>query len=265
VSGSRRAYSSRIKRRQEMPIDYEAFKKKQRWDCTTLPVLSDGSTGNLHHDYFRRIPFDYLRRLLEENGINLDGARLHVASCGSGIDAAYLLTFSKPKIYVSDLSENALKTTLRLFPQFQGQTEDNERLSFDDDFFDFSFIAASLHHLPRPVLGLYELLRVSKHGVIIIEPNDSWLTRLAGKMGLAQEYEVHGNYVYRFSRRDVKKIASSLFCDFKVVHCFAAHRIAKSRIEFFLLKGVTKALNLLCPSLGNYIIFVVLKTHTKDP
>jgi ubiquinone/menaquinone biosynthesis C-methylase UbiE len=248
-----------------MQADYNHFKEKQKWECTSAPVLPDGSTGNLHHDYFRRIPFGYLRRLLEKNDINLDGTKLHVASCGSGIDAAYLLKFSNPEIYVSDLSQEALKSTLGLFPQFQGQTEDNEQLSFPDDFFDFSFVAASLHHLPRPVLGLYELLRVSKRGVIVIEPNDSCLTRLAGKIGLAQEYEVHGNYVYRFSRRDVKKIASSLLCDFKITQCFAVHRIAKSRMEFFFLKIINKTLNTFCPSLGNYIIFAILKPSPKQP
>lgn len=248
-----------------MEREFDSFKGKQKWECTPRPVLSDGSTGNLFHDYFRRIPFDYLKRLLEENKISLDGTRLHVASCGSGLDTAYVLKFSKPQIYVSDLSEKALETTLRLFPRFQGQIEDNERLSFPDNSFDFSFIAASLHHLPRPVLGLYELLRTSKYGVIVIEPNDSWLTRLASKTGLAQEYEVHGNYVYRFSRKDVKKIASSMFCDFKLARCFAVHRIAKSRIEFLMLKLINKTLNLVCPSLGNYIIFIILKLPAKAP
>lgn len=256
---------SEMRRRREGTGGYDAFKERQKWERTATPIIVDGSTGSLFHDYFRRIPFEYLKRLLRDNNINLDSASLHVASCGSGIDTAYLLKFSKPQIYVSDLSEKALETTLGLFPQFQGQTEDNERLSFRDDFFDFSFIAASLHHLPRPVLGLYELLRVSKRGVIVIEPNDSWLTRLASKMGLAQEYEAHGNYVYRFSKRDVKKIASSLSCSFDVVQCFAVHRVAQSRIEFFLLKAINKMLNLICPFLGNYIIFVLLKPQQRTP
>ena len=243
---------------------YDSFKQKQKWERTSAPVIADGSTGNLFHDYFRGIPFEYLRRLLRKNNINLDGATLHVASCGSGIDTGYLLRFSRPNIFFSDLSEKALENTLRLFPQFQGQIEDNEELSFDDDSFDFSFIAASLHHLPRPVLGLYELLRTSKRGVIVIEPNDSWLTSLATKIGFAQKYEMHGNYVYRFSKRDVEKISSSLFCDFKIARCFATHRIARTKAEFFLLKIINGLANLLCPSQGNYIIFVLVKQPVKD-
>jgi ubiquinone/menaquinone biosynthesis C-methylase UbiE len=43
------------------------------------------------------------------------------------------------------------------FPGIEGRVEDGEKLSFPDDSFDFSFIAVSLHHLPRPILGLYEL------------------------------------------------------------------------------------------------------------
>lgn len=48
-------------------------------------------------------------------------------------------------------------------------------MSFADNSFDYAFIAAALHRLPRPLIGLCELIRVDKYGVI--EPNDSWLTR----------------------------------------------------------------------------------------
>ena len=68
-------------------------------------------------------------------------------------------------------------------------------MSFADNSFDYVFIAASLHHLPRPIVGLYELIRVAKYGVIVIELNDSWLTRLATRFKLATEIEETGNYV----------------------------------------------------------------------
>jgi hypothetical protein len=92
-----------------------------------------------------------------------------------------------------------------------------------------------------------------------MEPNDSWLTRLATRVGMAQRVERSGNYVYRISKRDVEKVASSLFYNYRVVRCFAAHRIAKSNLEFLCLKAINKVLNLITPFLGNYIIFVIHK------
>jgi ubiquinone/menaquinone biosynthesis C-methylase UbiE len=249
-----------------MASDLTSFKEKQKYFDTEAQASSPVRfTGNEYHDYFRRIPFLYLRRLLIKNKIDLTGRYLHVASCGAGIDIYYLKAFIDldSEVYASDYSKEAVKVTLEVFPGLDGGVEDNEKLSFKDDHFDYSFIAASLHHLPRPVLGLYELLRVSKHGVIVIEPNDCWLTRLATKLGLAQEIEETGNYVYRLSKREVHKIASSLFCDYYVVRCFATHRIATTQAQFLFLKLTNKLCNFLIPSLGNYIVFVMQKRCTN--
>jgi hypothetical protein len=79
-------------------------------------------------------------------------------------------------------------------------------------------------------------MRVSKEGVIVIEPNDSWPARIATALGLATELEESGNYVYRLSKHDVARIAKSLFVRFEVDRFFAIHRIAKSKVESFVLK-----------------------------
>src|SRR6188474_2368964 len=50
--------------------------------------------------------------------------------------------------------------------------ENAEKLSFKDQSFDFAVCKESYHHFPRPYLALYEMLRVSKKGVILIEPNE---------------------------------------------------------------------------------------------
>lgn len=135
---------------------------------------------------------------------------------------------------------------------------ENENLSFKSGAFDFVFIAASLHHLKEPIKGLYELLRAAKYGLIVIEPNDCWLTRLFERLGLAQEYEAeHKNYVYRFSKRDVVKIGKAAFLKHRVTSFFAIHRVAKSGIEFRILKVLNGLANIIFPSLGNYIVFVL--------
>jgi len=205
---------------------------------------------SIFHDYFRKIPFTKLKWLLDKNSINLTNRTILIASCGKGTDVYYLGKFYNPRVYVSDVAENAVATTIASFENIEGSVGDTERLPFNDDTFDYSFIAASLHHLSRPILGLYELLRVAKEGVIVIEPNDSIVTRIATSLGLAREIEEIGNYVFRFSKRNVIKITRSLFYDRSVVRCFAIHKVAKTELGFFILKGLNSIANTVCPFWG---------------
>ena len=219
--------------------------------------------GNIFHDYFRKIPFAKLKRLLDKNNINLTNKTILIASCGKGTDIHYLEKFCNPTIYVSDIAESAVGTAIASFENIQGSVGDTERLPFNGNTFDYSFIAASLHHLPRPILGLYELLRVAKEGVIVIEPNDSILTRMATSLGFAHEIEEVGNYVFRFSKRDVIKITRSLFYNCSVARCFAIHKVAKTKLGFLILKDLNSITNIVCPFWGNYIIFVIRKVLNR--
>lgn len=251
-----------------MQYSFLEFKNKQKINilsANNYKTADEIFCGNEYHDYFRRIPFIRLKKLLEDNDLSLDGSSLHVASCGTGIDIYYLKKILKIKanITVSDFSEKAVEQTLNIFPDVHGRVEDNEKLSFSDNYFDFTYLSSALHHLPRPNIGLYELLRVSKYGIIIKEPNDTWLTRLATKLGIAQEVEKSGNYVYRYSKREIQKIANSLFYDYSVDRYFATHRVAKNKVEFLVLKYINTLFNILFPSLGNQIAFIILKKKTN--
>ncbi|MDD5005703.1 MAG: class I SAM-dependent methyltransferase [Candidatus Omnitrophica bacterium] len=217
--------------------------------------------SNYFHDYFRAIPFIRLKNLLDRNKINLDNKTILIASCGCGIDAHYLKKFYQPKkIYFTDIHMMAMEKTKSNFYNEIFILADNCKIAFKDNAFDYVLIAASLHHLKEPIKGLYELLRVAKEGLIVIEPNDSWLTRLFEKLGWAHEYETeHGNYVYRFSKRDVGKINKALFYKYSLTRFFSLHRVAKTQIEFLILKIINGMANCFCPSLGNYIIFLIKK------
>ena len=96
--------------------------------------------------------------------------------------------------------------------------ENAENLSFPDDHFAYSFCKESYHHFPRPMLALYEMLRVSRKAVVLVEPEDKhncWETRLRNlRARLRGEikykdtvYEGSGNYVYSISRRELEKVA----------------------------------------------------------
>lgn len=215
-------------------------------------------TGNPHHDFFRVIPFLRVKRLLDREKIDLSGRRVLVAGCGRGIDVYYLRQYYNADYHVSDISKDAVEAA-RSNLHLPGFVEDIERLSFPDNAYDYVFTAAALHHLARPVAGLYEMLRVAKYGVIVVEPNDSFLARMATRLGLAAELEESGNYVYRMSRHDVSRIAKALSMTFRVDRFFAIHRVAKSRSEFLTLQILNTAANIVWPSQGNYIVFLLRK------
>ncbi len=217
--------------------------------------------GNYHHDYFRAIPFLRIKKMLDKAAITLDNKSVLIASCGCGIDAHYLKKFYNPgSLCFSDIETIAMEKSQSVFPNESFVLVNNEQLAFKDNAFDYVLVAASLHHLREPVRGLYELLRVAKHALIVIEPNDTWLTRMFEKLGFAEEYEVeHGNYVYRFDKRGVDKINKALLFKCYIDRFFSIHRVAKNKIEFTVLKLLNSLANIIYPGLGNYIIFTIIK------
>ena len=108
--------------------------------------------------------------------------------------------------------------------------ENAEKLSFADNTFDFAFCKESFHHFPRPYIALYEMIRVAKNAVILIEPNEiGILSRpLTGRLWIrfkkfikqiirkkyqhidTGNFETVGNYVYTISKREIEKVALGL-------------------------------------------------------
>lgn len=103
-------------------------------------------------------------------------------------------------------------------------TQNLEGLTYTDRSFDFVFAKETLHHLPKPFLGLYEMLRVAKKAVVLIEPQDPKVSENLSVQadGAKEEYEAllfnnrdfffepMGNYIYRFSKREIEKVAMGL-------------------------------------------------------
>lgn len=83
--------------------------------------------------------------------------------------------------------------------------EDAENLSFADNSVDYCLIKESLHHLPRPYLCIYEMLRVARQGIILIEPNGDHCYQI-GK----EQYESSGNYKYQFTLKELIQCAACL-------------------------------------------------------
>ena len=145
----------------------------------------------------------------------------------SGIDAAYI---KKNGCYTvaTDLSTKTLEEEVMPFGLIDECSVQNvENLKYENNSFDYVCCKEAYHHFPRPSIGFYEMIRVAKKGIIIIEPNDigisfpalSFVRNILDRIntGLLKKiwknqysYEVVGNYVYKISLREFEKMAVGL-------------------------------------------------------
>jgi len=114
------------------------------------------------------------------------------------------------------------------------EVQNAERLNYNDKSFDYGYVNARLHHLKYPHMGLCELLRVTRKAVIFIEAQDSLLHSITRTLGRKQaDFEPAGNYVYRWRKREIEKIALSAH-----LHSFA---IKTSFLPIFIKMREVKA------------------------
>jgi SAM-dependent methyltransferase len=108
------------------------------------------------------------------------------------------------------------------------RVENAEKLSLADESVDLVLCKEAYHHFPRPMMALYEMLRVARVAVVLHEPFDRFLhspfleaawnrvkslpARLTGryKPDLPFRFEPTGNFIYTISRREMQKAAMAL-------------------------------------------------------
>lgn len=150
-----------------------------------------------------------------------------------GSDARRLISW-RANATASDISDSKLQQAhdAGLLPYFR--KENAEAMNCTDNSYDYVLCKEAYHHFPRPAVALYEMLRVSRRGVVLIEPNDQFspqgigqfaftkarelVVRLCGHRSARDEFEESGNYVYRLSVREVEKIATAINLPTIAVH-----------------------------------------------
>jgi len=127
----------------------------------------------------------------------------------------------------TDISDTFLPLSQRhgLFEKYS--VENAESLTFADNSFDYIFCKEAYHHFPRPYMAVYEMIRVAKEAVILVEPHDPiskmpFLLALRNifdrrDTSLLQKYwknrysfEEVGNYVFKLSEREMDKLANGI-------------------------------------------------------
>jgi SAM-dependent methyltransferase len=82
-----------------------------------------------------------------------------------------------------------------------------ERLPFADQSVDLVAVHDGLHHLADPYVGLAEMARLARRWIVVTEPAQASITRLAIRLGLALETEEAGN---RVGRMELSRVAAFL-------------------------------------------------------
>lgn len=142
-----------------------------------------------------------------------------------GFDAQYIL-HSDNQALATDLNTDFLNIALKEGIISACKAENAENLSFDDDSFDYVLCKESYHHFPRPYTAVYEMIRVARSAVVIIEPQDPVIKmplllffnnvfaafpNLISKVWKNRfSYEPVGNFVYKVSEREFEKITAGL-------------------------------------------------------
>lgn len=203
------------------------------------------------------------RRSIEGIVDLVPGCTALAVCAGSGMDAE-LLARAGAQVVSADISlgasrrarERARRHGVDLTPV----VADAEDLPFADRSFDLVYVHDGLHHLEHPEAGLAEMARVARKAVSITEPARAAATRVAVKLGAAQEREEAGN---RVARLDPGELASALREDgFEVVraeryamlyrhHPGAPSRLLSRRRVFPLTVGALQAANAVAGGLGN--------------
>jgi len=109
-------------------------------------------------------------------------------------------------------------------------------IKLKDNSYEYCIAHACIHHSSKPHLAILELFRVCSKGSLIIEANDSFISRIACKLKLSEEYELSAvkknittggvdntsipNYVYRWTEREIIKLMKSFRPDLKHIIFF---------------------------------------------
>jgi SAM-dependent methyltransferase len=214
---------------------------RKEWDRQAVDTIR----AEAIRSWFRTDTADYWRhaRMYEPARAFIHRPELSWLTVGDGrfgLDSIRLRRLGISSVLPTDIGDALLKQAKAegLIDDFAA--ENAESLSFADNSFDVVFCKESYHHCPRGPLALYEMLRVAREAVILIEPRDYVIdhgpNRTTGPVGLvrgflawcrdrlkvpprkapvesryltgdAPHFEDSGNYMYTISSRELEKVA----------------------------------------------------------
>ena len=266
------------------------FKSYQKHQDHYYAFSKDGEQKNHANSWFETDTVDYWRHKRMYQTIDPilnsypNSCWITIGDGRYGTDARYIQEKGLD-VLATDISDLLLKESKQkgFIQKFEKQNA--ESLTFKDNQFDFAFCKEAYHHFPRPMISLYEMLRVSKKGVILVEPNDEYISqtipsilfsfiknvvkRILGKKIVIHDFEETGNYVFTISQREIVKVALGMnlktiafkgindkYCEgVEFERLFAKSKLFRCIKRWITLFDLLTKLKLRQPSLLTAIIF----------
>lgn len=136
-----------------------------------------------------------------------------------GSDAGYL-TQKGVDVIATSLTDESLRIAYENGYIKKYQAMNAENIALPEDSVDFVLCKESYHHCPRPPIALYEMLRVARIGVVLIEPLDNMKLLdffknmlkklLRGDSDDDLQFEPSGNFLYRLDLRELSKMMTAM-------------------------------------------------------
>lgn len=198
-------------------------------------------------------------------------------TCGSvGGDGTFFANLGFSDVTVTDISVESLEACRSFDSRLKTDIQDAQALTFAEASYDLVVVQDGLHELPQPVVGLTEMLRVSRKAAVVIEPHTGVVARLFGT-----EWEYHDlseetgaprnmHYVFRWNRgvftqstrsylgRDALHVKTIRLWDHNVQVARAARKLP-ARVRVVAAKSIYGLLRLVLPGAGNMFIGLVVK------
>ena len=175
---------------------------------------------------------------------------------------AYFLGKYDIEVVASSLTDTALEFAARHGYINQYRIENAESINLADNSFDFLLCKEAFHHFPRPPIAFYEMLRVSRRAVVLIEPLEQRrilshlkdLIKTILRKDSSTVFESCGNYLFRVNRREFEKMMTALNYKYIAIRRFndfyhprlASHAFKNLSGPVFLTKLGISIQNLLC-------------------
>ena len=200
----------------------------RRHSSSWAEEAADAQIQGASRIWFDEFAIDTWRHARAYEAVNylgeMGGAWLTVGDGRFGLDAQRLQKRGIRSVLPTDICEDLLKAAKDSGYIADYRIENGEDLSFPDNSFDFVFIKEAFHHFPRPPIALFEMLRVARKGVILVEPHDrvrsplrmlliSLRSLIRGRRihpDSAMYEEKDKNYVYSVSVREMEKASIAL-------------------------------------------------------
>ncbi len=172
------------------------------------------------HNYLLCEAIDRYKKHREECNKNIGSI---LAICSNVREAITLKQYAFSEILLTGITEPSpeLINEIKDDPRIKYQKQNSECLNLPSKHYDLVICKEGIHHLARPVLGVYEMLRLSTDSIIIIEPADTLIGRILEKLNLSSVYEKNqqgnikfrDNYVYRWNKTMFNALLKSYYLE----------------------------------------------------